>query len=158
MRRQVAVRGGDDADVDAHGPLAADAHDLAVLDDAKQAHLRGEGELADLVEEERAAVGLLEPALAPRERAGERALLVAEELRVDQLGGNRAAVHAAERPGPERRVLVDGAGDDLLARARFAEQQHRRAAPRHQPRARHHRGEPGVAADQPLVPRRAGRR
>ena len=85
-RRQIAVRGGDDADVDAHRPLAADAHDLAVLHDAQQAHLRGEGELADFVEEQRAAVGLLEPALAPRHRAGERALLVAEELRVDQLG------------------------------------------------------------------------
>ena len=60
------MRGGDDADVDADGPLAADAHDLAVLHDAKQPHLRGERQLADLVEEERAAVGLLEPALAPR--------------------------------------------------------------------------------------------
>ena len=94
--------GGDDADVDAHGPLAADAHDLAVLHDAQQAHLRGERELADLVEEQRPAVGLLEPALAPRLRAGERALLVAEELRVDQLGGDRAAVHAAERAGRGR--------------------------------------------------------
>ncbi len=63
---QVAVRRGDDADVDAHGPLAADAHHFAVLHHAQQAHLRGEGELADLVEEQRAAVGLLEPALAAR--------------------------------------------------------------------------------------------
>ena len=57
---------GDDADVDAHGPLAADADDLAVLHDAQQAHLRGGRELADLVQEQRPAVGLLEPALAPR--------------------------------------------------------------------------------------------
>ena len=41
-RRQVAVRGGDDADVDAHGPLAADADHLAVLHDAQQPDLRGE--------------------------------------------------------------------------------------------------------------------
>ena len=63
-RRQVAVRRGDDPHVDADRPLAADAHDLAVLHDAQQADLRGERELADLVEEQRAAVGLLEPALA----------------------------------------------------------------------------------------------
>ena len=74
--------------------------------------------------------------------------LVAEELRVDQLGGDRAAVHAAERPAAKRRVLVDGARDDLLAGARFAEEQHRRVAARHEPRARHHRGQSGVAANQ----------
>ncbi len=38
----------------------------AVLQHAQQAHLRGERQLADLVEEERAAVGALEPALARR--------------------------------------------------------------------------------------------
>ena len=65
-RRQIAMRGRDDADVDAHRPLAADAHDLAVLDDAQQPHLRGQRQLADLVEEQRAAVGLFEPALAAR--------------------------------------------------------------------------------------------
>ena len=61
------MRGGDDADVDADRPLAADAHDFAVLHDAQQAHLRGERQLADFVEEQGAAVGLLEPALAPRD-------------------------------------------------------------------------------------------
>ena len=68
------------------------------------------GELADLVEEERAAVGLLEPALAPRRGAGERALLVAEELGVDQLRGNRAAVHPPERPVAERWSARGGRG------------------------------------------------
>ncbi len=86
-------------------------------------------------------------------RAGERALFVAEELRVDQLRGNRAAVDAAERPAAERRVFVDGAGDDLLARAGFAEEQDRRAAAGHDARAGHHGGEPGVAANQPFFAR-----
>ena len=149
--RQVAVGGGDDPDVDAHGPFAADAHDLAVLDDAQQADLRGERELADFVEEERAAVGLLEPALPARGRAGEGALLVAEQLRVDQLGRDRAAVDAAERAGAKRRMLVDGAGDDLLAGAGLAEQEHGCRAPGHHLRPRHDRGQAGVAADQALV-------
>ena len=145
------MRGGDDAHVDVDRPLAADADDFAVLHDAQQPNLRGQRELADFVEEQRAAVGLLEPALAPRRRAGEGARLVAEQLRVDQLGGNRAAVDAAERAAAKRRVLVDRAGDDLLAGAGFAEQQHRRAAPRHHPRPRHHRRQSGVAANQPLL-------
>ena len=63
------MRGRDDADVDVDRALAADADDLAVLHDAQQPHLRRERELADLVEEQRAAVGLLEPALAPASTA-----------------------------------------------------------------------------------------
>ena len=97
-RRQIAVRGRDDPDLDVHRPLAADPDDLAVLDHAQQPDLGGERQLADFVEEQRAAVRLLEPALAARGRAGEGALLVPEQLRVDQLRRNRAAVHAAERP------------------------------------------------------------
>ena len=132
-------------------PLAADADDLAVLHDAQEPHLRGERELADFVEKQRAAVRLLEPALAARHRAGERSLLVAEELGIDQLRGDRAAVHAPERTAAEGRVLVDGAGDDLLARAGLAEEEHRRAAARDHAGAGHHRGEAGIAADQPFL-------
>ena len=83
--------------------------------------------------------------------AGERALLVAEQLRVDQLRRDGAAIHPAERTAAEGRVLVDRAGDDLLAGAGFAEQQHRRGAARHHVRPRHDRGQPGIAADQPFV-------
>src|SRR5213079_1069266 len=90
---QVAVRGGDDPDADAHGPLPSDADHLSFLYNAEQAHLRRERELADLVQEQRPAVGLLEPALASRYGTRERALLVAEQLRVDQLRWNGAAVH-----------------------------------------------------------------
>ena len=87
--------------------FAADTHDLAVLDDAKQSNLGGEGELADLVEKERPAIGLLEPALPAGDRAGEGAGLVAEELGVDQFRRDGAAVHTPERTTPERGVLVD---------------------------------------------------
>ena len=55
---------------------------------------------------------------APLDRAGEAALLVAEELRFDELVRNRGAVHGHERPG-SRAVPgeVQVAGDDLFARA-----------------------------------------
>ena len=98
---QIAMRGRDDSHVDADRALSADAHHLGVLDDAQQTHLRGRSELADFVEEQRAAIGLLEPALAAAHGAREGALFVAEELRVDELGGDRAAVDAAERAVPE---------------------------------------------------------
>ena len=76
---------------------------------------------------------------------------VTEQLGVDQLGRDGAAVDPAERAAAEGRVFVDGAGDDFLAGAGFAEQEHGRGAARDHLRPRHDRGEAGIAADQPLV-------
>ena len=45
--------------------------------------------------------------------------------------GQRRAVHLDERLARPRRVVVDGVGDQLLARARLAADQHRRVGPRH---------------------------
>ena len=74
--------------------------------------------------------GLLEAAAALRIRAGERALLVAEQLGLEQLGGNRRGVQRDERLGRARAVLVQRARDELLARARLAGDQHRDARAR----------------------------
>src|SRR5690349_806774 len=53
---EVAVRRGDDAHVDPPGGVGADGPYLAVLEDAQQLRLDRRARLADLVEEERAAV------------------------------------------------------------------------------------------------------
>ena len=97
-RGQVAVRRRDDANIDANRLRAADPLDVAILQHAQKADLGVERQLADFVEEQRAAVGPLEPTLAGFRGAGEGAPLVAEELRVDQLAGNGAAIDADERP------------------------------------------------------------
>src|SRR5207247_7786669 len=81
---EVAPRRRDHPDVDAEAPVAADAAHLAPLDRAEQLRLERELEVADLVDEEGAAVGLLEHALARRRRPRERALLVPEELRLEE--------------------------------------------------------------------------
>ena len=74
-----------------------DALDLAALERAQQLGLQVQRQLADLVEEERAAVRLLEGApCARRDRAGERALLVAEQLALDELLGDGRAVDRDE--------------------------------------------------------------
>jgi hypothetical protein len=51
---EVAVGRGDEAHVDGDGLDAAHAVDLALLDRAQELHLHLDGDLADLVEEERA--------------------------------------------------------------------------------------------------------
>ena len=53
----VRVGGGHDADVDLQGPGLADGLDLAVLEQAQQLGLDVRVELADLVQEQRAALG-----------------------------------------------------------------------------------------------------
>ena len=83
---EVAVRRGDDAAVGAHALLAADARELAGLQHAQHLRLRGQRHVADLVEEDRAAIGDLEQAALLRDRAGERTALVTEQLALDQLG------------------------------------------------------------------------
>ena len=114
------VGGRDEAHVDADAVRAAEPLDLALLQRAQQLHLRRHVHVADLVEEQRAALGQLEAALLERVGAGERALLVAEQLGFDQAAGQRRAAHLDERLLRARRVVVDGVRDHLLAGPRLA--------------------------------------
>jgi hypothetical protein len=139
--------GGHDAAVDVDRLVATDALEHAVLQHAQQSYLRRRRELADLVEEQRAAVGPFEPTLALAHRAREAAALVAEQLRVDELGGDRPAVDADERLGRSLRPGVERPRDDLLARARLAEQQHRHVGATHEIDALHRLAQALARAD-----------
>ena len=75
----------------------------------------------------RAAVGQLELALLLLAGAGERALLVAEQLRFEQRLGQRRAGDRHERLRGAVAGVVDGARDQLLAGAALALDQHRAA-------------------------------
>src|SRR6185503_361015 len=92
---------------------------------AEELRLRLERHVAALVEEERAAVRRLELPFAPRDRTRERALLVAEELALDQLARERRAVHLDERLRPARPAIVERVRDQLLPRPALAADQHR---------------------------------
>ena len=121
---EVLVRGGDDAHVRLHRCVPADAVVLAVGEHAQQAHLQIGRHVADLVEEQRAALGLLEATAARGLRAGERAALVTEQLGLEQVLRNRRRVDRDERPRRAGAVPVQRTGDQLLARTRFAGDQH----------------------------------
>ena len=71
---QVAVRGGDDPDVDLPWGIAADSVELVFLQDAEELGLGLQRQLTDLVEKQCTAVRELEAAYASSDRAGERAL------------------------------------------------------------------------------------
>src|SRR5262249_60352650 len=117
---EVFVGRGDDADVDADVLAAAEPGELTVLQDVQELGLERHRHLADLVEEDRAASRELEVAGLPPVGTGEGALLVAEELGLEELEGQRGDVDLHERALPPRGALVDGAGDELLADAALA--------------------------------------
>ena len=122
---QVAIGGRDDADVDLDQLAGADRLDLALLDGAQQLDLGRGRQLADLVEEQGAAGRLDELADMALGGAGERALLVAEQDRLDQVFRHGAAIHRDERFCAPLARAVDGARDQFLADAGLARDQHR---------------------------------
>ena len=95
----VPVRRGDQPHVERDQRLAPEPAHLPLLEDAEQVDLGLGGHLADLVEEQRAALRHLEPAGLLAHRAAERPLLVAEQLALDQRLGQRPDVGGDERAG-----------------------------------------------------------
>src|SRR5262245_2352830 len=84
LSRKDAVRGRDDLYIDLDRLIAADAFQLALLHHPQELDLHLREQLADLIEQQGAAPGLLEATLADLVGAGERAPLMAEELRLEQ--------------------------------------------------------------------------
>src|SRR5262249_46310078 len=77
---------------------ATEALEFLLLEHPQELRLELEGNLADLVEEERPAVGHFEPADLLRDRPREGAALVTEELALEEPGGDRSTVQLDERP------------------------------------------------------------
>src|SRR5680860_1613840 len=99
LLRDDLVGGGDHTGInlDRHG--TADAFELPFLKDPQQLLLCRKRHLPDLVEQDRALVRHFEATLALVDRAGERALLVAEELTLQKL----SLIHISE---PTRRTPI----------------------------------------------------
>src|SRR5207302_11007621 len=133
QRFKVAVRGRQHANIHRNAAVAAHALDLAFLEHAQELRLHRERHIADFVEEERAAVRLLELPQVPRESAGERALFVAKKLGLDQLRRDRGAVYGDERRRAPGARLVQRARHQLLARARLTQDADARLAGGHAP-------------------------
>ena len=114
-------------EIDPHRLRAAEWRHLPVLQDPEELRLLGERELRDLVEEERAAGGLLQEAGLRLDGSRERPLAVAEEGALEQRLGNGGTVDRDERSTRPPTAVVDGAGGELLPRSRGTGDEHRRA-------------------------------
>ena len=135
---KIAVGGDDDAHVHGSRPVGADAFDLAFFEHAQQLGLHGGRHVADFVEEERAAMGLLKLANVPLRRAGERAFFMAEEFAFNQLCWNGGAVERDKGTGSAMALFVECAGHEFLACAGFAIDADTRLACGHALNLRHH--------------------
>ena len=120
MFLQNPVRRGDDA----HAHLAhhgrSHALYLAVLQDPQQLALRLQRHIADLVQEYRAAIGILKkPDLVVR-GARERSLHVAEQLALEQRLDHRRAIDGGETARGGWAQPMQRAGDQFLPGSRRA--------------------------------------
>ena len=128
---QIAVARRNDPDVGLVQPGPAESRKLPLLQNAQELGLRRWAHLAHLVEEQHTAGGELDLSRLRLLRAGERAPLVAEQLRLEQLLRQRGTVQRDERSALSRGGAMDEARDDFLSGTRFTGQEHRRLGLRH---------------------------
>ena len=128
---EISVGGCDDAHVDVEVAFTAHPPHLTRLQDAEELRLHRRIHLPELVKEDGALVRPLEDPSMGGDGAAEGPPLVAKELALQQVGGERGAVeHHVRLVGPTA-PLVNGPGDQLLARAGLAFDDHREIRGRH---------------------------
>ena len=84
--------------------------------------MRCERHVSDLIEEDRASVRHFQFAFLQAIHAGEGAAFMSEEFVLEQCFRKGHTVDDLQRHGLTRTSLVDGAGEEFLARAAFAQQ------------------------------------
>src|ERR1700722_18754886 len=94
---EIAIGGGDDADIDFYPLIGADGTDFFLLQYAQELRLQFERQFANFVEKNGAAVGSLEKSLLRFQRAGEGSFFIAEEFAFDERRDERSAIDGDER-------------------------------------------------------------
>src|SRR2546425_3275706 len=123
---EVPIRGGNYARVDIDQRVSPHASEAKVLEHVEELGLKGERQLGDLVQVDRALVGILELPQLPPVRAGEGPLLVAEKLGLEQPWRDRGTVDLDERTAGACRSSVDRPGDEVITHAALPTDQDRR--------------------------------
>src|SRR5208282_5411597 len=119
--RDVAVGRSDETNVDTKFLRAANAREGAIFKKPEQLGLEWLAHVGDFVEKNRATIGFFNATGFLFQRAGERALFVAEKFAFEQRFGYGRAIDAdVICPAPLAQA-VKRAGDEFLARAAFAE-------------------------------------
>ena len=120
----VAIRRGDEPDIDTQFLVAADPREGAILQKTQQLGLQRAAHVADFVEENGPAIGLFNASRLLFQRAGKRALFVAEQFAFEQRFGNRRAVDTNVVARVPLAQGVERARNQFFACAAFAQDQH----------------------------------
>ena len=123
--RQVGVGGSHDSHIDLLRLGAADPLKAAVLHRAENLFLNLDGDQPDLIEQERPAVGCLKASGPAGGRTREGSPLVTKEFRLHQGGCQGSAVERDQGRLPAAGEVVDLGRCQFLARASFADNEHR---------------------------------
>src|SRR5256885_9912815 len=98
---EIAIAGGEDAGIGLNLRVGPNPLKAPILRHAKQLGLQLRGHLADFVQKDRSAIGVLEPANTLRRSAGESASLVPEQFALQQRLWNGCAIHFHQRRSEE---------------------------------------------------------
>ena len=123
---QVLVGRGDEPDIDCDRAGSPDPLEFPFLQDAQQFDLHRRRTLADLIEEQRTAIGDLETSGFHLHGLGKCAFLMAKELAFQHALCQRRAIDFDEGFFPARTVLVDRTGNELFPSAAFPADEHGR--------------------------------
>src|SRR5688572_11515883 len=124
LAREIGIGSGDDAHVHLPGLRGTNALEFSRLQHAEELGLLAEGNIGDLVEEERASGGELEAANAVGLGISECALDVSEQLALKDALGDGAGVDRDHGLGRATGNSMQGAGHYLLARPMLAGDEH----------------------------------
>ncbi len=128
---EIGVRERDQTRVHAQRIGAAKALEAALFEHAQQLGLNAGSERGDFIENDRAALREFEAAGLRRDGAGERAFLVSEEFRLDELGWKAGAIDFQKWRVMARPLLVNPARELIFARAAFAGDENSRSRASH---------------------------
>ncbi len=99
---------------------ASETFELLLLDRAEELGLQFDWQIADFVEQQRAAVRHLKASHSGRHSPSKRTSLIPEHLALEQSRGNRRAVNRDKTVVPACARLMNGPCNQFLARARLA--------------------------------------
>src|SRR5260370_38558363 len=122
----MAVGRRNQASIGAKRTRASQPLEFPLLQNAEQFGLQFERNLSDFIQKNSASVGNLEAANALRDGSRESTSFVSEQLAFQQTGRNRRTVEFDEGFRAAWAQVLNCARDQVLARARFSVDEHRR--------------------------------
>ena len=153
LLQEVTVGRGHEPDVHRRMPLIGpDALNFAGLQEPQEQGLHAQAHLADLVHEQRSAVGQLQHARPVAKGAGEAAARMAEQLRLEERLRDTGTVEGDERGLRAPAGPVQPMGDDFLADPALSSNQHFGVGTRRVPNVFENRADSHTCPDQLFVP------